>query len=121
MVNHKNIYLTLSNQISNKEVLEYAKDDLTFYSGPIDKLFNYKYGDLEWRIVYFLMKYHNVQDMQGISVINYPESKFPYTRVCEPKHFYIDKYTKNHKSLLIEEYSKQFDKNTDDTPYYPIW
>lgn len=120
MVDHKNIYLTLSNQISNKEVFEYAKDDLTFYSGPIDKLFNYKYGDLEWRTVYFLMKYHNVQDMQGISVINYPESKFPYTRVCEPKHFYIDKYTKNRKSLLIEEYSKQFDKNTDDTPYYPI-
>jgi UDP-galactopyranose mutase len=89
---------------------------LTIYTGPLDKLFNYKLGKLEWRSLKFKKKIINVQDYQGTSVLNFPEKKYKYTRIHEPKHLHIDRnYIKN-KTLIIKEYP---DSNANE-PYYPI-
>ena len=45
------------------------------YTGPLDKLLNYKFGELEWRSVKFKKKILNKKDYQGTSVMNYPEKK----------------------------------------------
>ena len=87
----------------------------TIYTGPLDKLLKNKFGTLEWRSLEFEKKIINCEDYQGTSVMNYPEAKFKYTRIHEPKHLHPErKYGK--KTLIIKEYPK----NNSNEPYYPI-
>jgi UDP-galactopyranose mutase len=89
---------------------------LTIYTGPLDELFNYKHGKLEWRSLRFKKEIINTNDFQGNSVINFPETKYKYTRIHEPKHLHTDrKYIKN-KTLIIKEFPIKNNKE----PYYPI-
>lgn len=89
---------------------------LTIYTGPLDELFNYKLGKLEWRSLRFEKEIINTNDFQGNSVINFPETKYKYTRIHEPKHLHTDrKYIKN-KTLIIKEFPIKNNKE----PYYPI-
>lgn len=89
---------------------------LTIYTGPLDRLFNYKLGELKWRSLEFKKEILNVQDFQGSSVINYPEKKFFYTRIHEPKHLHTERYKNLDKTLIIYEYPNS---NKND-PFYPI-
>ena len=88
----------------------------TIYTGPIDKYFNYKLGILDWRSVKFKKHVVNCNDFQGNSVINYPDLKFKYTRIHEPKHLHTERNYLKNKTLIIKEFSYQDHKN----PYYPI-
>ena len=88
---------------------------LTIYTGPLDKLLKNKFGKLEWRSLGFKKEVINSEDYQGTSVINYPEIKFNYTRIHEPRHLHPErKYGK--KTLIIKEYPKV----NNSEPYYPI-
>ncbi len=88
---------------------------LTIYTGPLDKLLKNKFGKLEWRSLEFKKEIIDKEDYQGTSVMNYPELKFKFTRIHEPKHLHPErKYGK--KTLIIKEYPK-LDSNE---PYYPI-
>ena len=88
---------------------------LTIYTGPLDKLLNYKFGKLEWRSLVFKKKILNTKDFQGTAVINYPELKHNFTRIHEPKHLHPErKY--GDKTLIIKEYPSK----NDDEPYYPV-
>lgn len=89
----------------------------TIYTGPLDSLFNYKYGNLEWRSLKFEKKSYSLSDFQGAAVINYPDLKEKYTRIHEPKHLHPERfvYSKN-KTIIIKEFSIKDNKN----PYYPI-
>lgn len=89
---------------------------LTIYSGPIDKLLNYKYGKLGWRSLKFKNKIVRQKDFQGTSVINYPQLKFKFTRIHEPKHLHLERNYSTKSSLIIKEYPII----DDDEPYYPI-
>jgi UDP-galactopyranose mutase len=82
----------------------------------LDRLFNYKLGELKWRSLEFKKEILNVQDFQGSSVINYPEKKFFYTRIHEPKHLHTERYKNLDKTLIIYEYPNS---NKND-PFYPI-
>ncbi len=97
---------------SNKYNVKYS----TIYTGPLDQLFNYSLGKLEWRSLKFKIKRKNTKDFLGTSVINFPEKKYKYTRLHEPKHLHIDRYNTNNKTLIQEEYPCE---NTKE-PYYPI-
>ena len=88
----------------------------TIYTGPIDQYFNYRLGILDWRSVKFKKTVFNCDDYQGNSVINYPDLKFKYTRIHEPKHLHTERKYLANKTLVIKEYSYQDHKN----PYYPI-
>ena len=89
----------------------------TIYTGPLDSLFDYKYGKLEWRSLKFEKKHFDINDFQGTAVINYPDLKQRYTRIHEPKHLHPEReiYSQN-KTFIIKEFSIKDDKN----PYYPI-
>jgi len=87
----------------------------TLYTGPLDSLFENKYGKLEWRSVKFKKKYINLYDFQGNSVINYPDKKIAFTRIHEPRHLHPERsYGK--KNIIIYEFPTINAKE----PYYPI-
>jgi UDP-galactopyranose mutase len=90
---------------------------LVFYSGPIDRFFNYKYGKLGWRTLDFERDIIEAEDYQGTSVMNYPESSVPYIRIHEPRHLHTERDYPKDKTLIIKEYPRV---NSGDNPYYPI-
>lgn len=85
------------------------------YTGPIDRFFDYCYGELEYRSVRFETQKIDIEDYQGNAVINYTDYEVPFTRIIEHKHF-------NHKNTaftyVTKEFSQKWNKNID--PYYPI-
>ena len=96
---------------------EYDVKYLTIYTGPLDRLFDFKYGKLEWRSLRFEKKIINLKDYQGSSVINYPDLKDKFTRIHEPKHLHPEREVfKNNKTLII----KEFPTVNHDEPYYPV-
>ena len=113
LVFSKNIKIIYNHEYSLKK--NYNVKYLTIYTGPLDKLFNYKYGNLEWRSLLFKKKSFLTKDFQGTSVINYPELKFKYTRIHEPKHLHPERNYRD-KTLVIEE----FPVKNNSEPYYPI-
>jgi len=114
ILSHKNIKVNLNKEFSLNDL---DKNTLTIYTGPLDKLFNYKFGKLEWRSLKFKKKYLNRHDFQGNSVINYPDINDKHTRIHEPKHLHIDRNIfKTDRTLIIYEYSN----NNSKDPYYPI-
>ncbi len=113
ILQHKSINVKLSLNFKKVDIKRYSK---IFYTGPIDEYFNYKYGKLNYRTVYWKKKTFNVNDFQGSAVINYNNPKIPYTRVIEYKHF--SPQEKSKKTVVYYEYSKKTEKK--DTPYYPV-
>ncbi len=109
---------SLINIIYNKSFnlkQKYIVKKAIIYTGPLDKLLNYKFGKLEWRSVKFKKKILNKKDYQGTSVINYPEKKIKFTRIHEPRHLHSDRNYKD-KTLII----KEFPELNSNEPYYPI-
>ena len=89
----------------------------TIYTGPLDKFLNFKHGKLEWRSLRFEKKIINTLDYQGNSVINYPELKYKFTRIHEPKHIHVERNYFNLKKTLI---IKEFPAQNSNEPYYPV-
>ena len=85
------------------------------YTGPIDELFEYCYGELEYRSLKFEHELKDISNFQGNAVVNYTSSKIPYTRIIEHKHF---EFGEQDKTFISMEYSVKWNKG--DEPYYPI-
>ena len=87
------------------------------YTGPIDAFFGYILGLLKYRSVRFETDVLNIPNFQGNAVINYTDSKIPWTRIIEHKWF--DFGNGNHtKTVISREYSCEW--SLDIEPYYPI-
>ena len=101
-----------------------------FYSGPIDALFDYKFGPLPWRTLRFETERLDVADYQGNSVVNYVDADVPFTRIHEFKHYhpgrvfdfsinrFVDLNRPEEKTIIMREYSATW--RPGDEPYYPI-
>ena len=111
ILNHKNIEVRLETAYSSKQNSNYEH---VFYTGPLDAYYNYKYGRLGYRTVYFKEEVHK-GDFQGNAVINYCDESIKHTRVHEHKHF--APWEKHNKTIVVKEYSKETTK--EDEPYYP--
>jgi len=95
-----------------------SKEKLIIYTGPIDKYFNYKFGELTWRTLDFELETHVTNDYQGLSVMNYADLDVNYTRIHEFKHLHPERTYAENKTLIMKEYSRF--ANTKDEPYYPV-
>ncbi len=116
MVTNKNIEVLLDTDYF--EIKEHIpKDKLVIYSGPIDKLFDYKHGVLEWRTLDFEFENLRISDFQGCAVVNFPDLAVPFTRIHEFKHLHPERENIAVTSIA-REYSRFADKT--DEPYYPI-
>lgn len=60
--------------------------DQIVWSGPIDQYFNYCYGRLPYRSAQFVVNHYPIPQFQKVAVVNYPDLRFSFTRVCEFKH-----------------------------------
>ena len=89
----------------------------TYYSGPIDELFGYRFGPLPWRTLKFEMETLPTRDFQHNSVVNYTEVEVPYTRIHEFKHYHPE-WEDSTKTIIMCEYPSSW--KIGDEPYYPI-
>ncbi|MBO5647399.1 MAG: NAD(P)-binding protein [Kiritimatiellae bacterium] len=91
-----------------------------YYSGPIDELFGYKFGELPWRTLRFETEKMNIADYQGTSVVNYTDAEVPYTRIHEFKHYHPEQkdVMALEKTIVMREYSAAWKRG--DEPYYPV-
>jgi UDP-galactopyranose mutase len=87
------------------------------YTGPIDRYFNYRFGELGWRTLDFEVERLNVDDFQGAAVVNYPDPDVRFTRIHEFKHLHPERRYGN-KTVIMREYSRSAHRG--DEPYYPI-
>ena len=99
----------------DRENLENIAEKIIF-TGPIDKYYDYKFGELEYRSLRFESEILNEQNHQGNAVVNYTEYEVPYTRIIEHKHFEFD--TESPKTVVTKEYPDTWNKEKE--AYYPI-
>lgn len=98
---------------------EYTHDmraiyDKVFYTGPIDQFYaSAGYPPLEYRSIHFEIERLNVDQFQPASVVNYPSSAEPFTRIVEYKHF-LNQAVPG-RTTIVREYTT----NKGD-PYYPV-
>ncbi len=98
-----------------------ALADRIIYTGEIDRYFNYQYGHLQYRTVYFETEVlEGVGNYQGNAVINYTDAETPYTRIIEHKHFEMfgEALSACPDTVVSREYSKEW--QSGDEPYYPV-
>lgn len=87
------------------------------YTGSIDELFDYKFGDLPYRTLDFKFETHQDKYYQEYAVVNYTVDQ-PYTRITEYKHLTGQKLDSH--TTIAKEYPGEFSKENGDIPYYPI-
>jgi UDP-galactopyranose mutase len=85
------------------------------YTGAIDGFFDYRFGELEYRSVYFESEELQMSNYQGNAIVNYTDRKTPYTRIIEHKHF---EFGRQETTIISREYSVEWKRG--DEPYYPI-
>ena len=129
---HRNIVVQASSEFKvNASRLAIGKNVLrnvpVYYSGPIDALFDNKFGALPWRTLRFEIERLPVADAQGASVINYAEPSVPYTRVHEFKHYHpkpmgplsqTKSIASGDETIIMREYFEKW--RPGDEPYYPV-
>ena len=91
---------------------------LVIYTGPIDRYFDYRLGELTWRTLDLEIEVLDVADFQGTSVMNYADVEVPFTRIHEFKHFQPEKFSATPQTVIMREFSRS--ASTDDEPYYPV-
>jgi len=114
---HPNIEVQL-----NTDYFEYKMQNQisvpVVYTGPIDRYFNYEFGELGWRTLDFESEVLEVGDFQGTSVMNYADVSVPFTRIHEYRHLHPERKYQNEMTYISREYSRF--ANFNDEPYYPI-
>ena len=111
MIDHPLIQIDLSTDYRSEFRSQY---DAICYTGPIDLFYSEQgYPALEYRSIIFETEYLEIDQYQPNSVVNYPSSTEPYTRIIEYKHFLHQ--TVPNKTTIVKEYS--IDKGD---PYYPV-
>lgn len=113
----------LLNDIEVKLNFEYKLENQDFnskfkkivYTGPIDKLFNYEIGVLNYRSLRFENKVLELENFQGCAGINYTDFETPYTRIIEHKHF---QFGKQKNTVITKEFPLEWKLGLE--RYYPV-
>lgn len=106
--------------LENKAELDKLAEKIIF-TGPIDSYFNYSLGNLEYRSVRFETEVLDKPNYQGNAIVNYTDSKTPWTRIIEHKWFEFGKDKNGNdlpKTVISREYSSEW--KPGDEPYYPV-
>lgn len=96
-----------------KYIPEYKK---LIYTGPIDKFYNYQFGELEYKTTEFKHQKKKTDNWQGIAVMNYTDENVPHTRIIEHKHF---EGTESPITWITNEYPTEY-KADKTEPMYPV-
>lgn len=85
------------------------------YTGPIDEYFDYCLGKLEYRGLKFTTERLDMENYQGVAVMNFTDSDTAYTRIIEHKHF---EFGTQPVTYVTKEYPSNWHKG--DEAYYPV-
>ena len=125
MLNHHNIKLMLNT--SAKEILELTNDGgiklfgmpfdgKVIYTGLLDDLFDYEFGELPYRSVNMVFESIEKKDYQKSATVNYP-CNYEFTRITEFKKIH---YADVPNTTILKEYPQEYKRGIN-TPYYPIF
>lgn len=120
-----NIEVRLETDYFEDEEIKKLREEkiLTIFTGPIDRFYDYQFGELKWRSLDLQKEIVNADDFQGCPVMNYADLDVPYTRIHEFKHFHPERSNDGYaegfgKTVIVREYSKTWKRG--DEPYYPV-
>ena len=86
------------------------------YTGMIDEYYNYKLGNLEWRTLKFENEiFNDIDNYQGVAVMNFNTHNEKYTRIIEHKHF---EFNDCKGTVITKEYPSAW--KLGDEAYYPV-
>jgi UDP-galactopyranose mutase len=114
MLHHDKIQIRLKS--SFEEYKENWRKNYRYlvYTGSIDEYFDYEFGYLPYRTVYF--EEIRGKEIIGTSVMNFTDMKYNFTRIHEHKWFTPN--IKFSNSIAFKEFSDMTDSRKN--PYYPI-
>lgn len=123
MLDHPNIHLMLNTKY--QDVMKISKDGHTLfgqpfegqiiYTGMIDELFDFQFGELPYRSLRFEYDTFDVEYKQAVGQLNSPNN-YEFTRITEFKHLTGQQHP---KTTLAREYPTTYVRE-ENTPYYPI-
>jgi len=129
MLNHPNIEVRLDTNAKdiikleeeNKKIYVNGEifDKPIYFTGAVDELLNYKYGQLPYRSLNLVFEDYDKTNFQPNSVVNYPNEE-DFTRITEFK--YLTNQKLEDKTTILKEYPLKYDAEKKDNvdPYYPI-
>jgi len=88
------------------------------YTGPIDRYFEFEFGDLGWRTLDMTWEVLPTGDFQGTAVMNYADTDVPFTRIHEFRHLHPERSYPRDRTIIMREFSRFAAR--DDEPYYPV-
>ncbi len=86
------------------------------YTGPVDELFDCRFGRLPYRTLRFDFEHLDIPDYQGHSVVNYTVSE-DFTRITEFKYL-TGQETEG--TTIVREYPSAYTAAEGEIPYYAI-
>ncbi len=98
---HKNQYLSKAKKI--------------ICTAPVDEFYDFIFGPLQYRSLRFETEEINMDNYQGVAVVNYTDRETPYTRVIEHKHF---EYGKQNHTIISREYPVEWKIGME--AFYPV-
>jgi UDP-galactopyranose mutase len=109
MLDHPNISILLNTDFKAvRDRVEYAR---LIFTGPIDYFFDYRFGRLPYRSLWFQFETHEMEYYQPAGTVNYPND-YDFTRITEFKHLTGQQST---VTTIMKEYPA-----SQGEPYYPI-
>lgn len=124
MLNHPNIKLMMNT--SAKEIMEFSDGKIklmgmpfegkVIYTGLLDDLFDYKFGELPYRSVDMRFETISKRDYQPAATVNYPNN-YEFTRITEFKKIH---YADTSNTTILKEFPQRYVRG-ENTPYYPIF
>jgi UDP-galactopyranose mutase len=107
------IDVKLNTDYFTDELPEYDK---VIYTGPIDRFFDYKYGELEYKTTKFNHRHLETNNFQGTALMNFTEESKEHTRIIEHKHF---ENNQTDTTWVTWEYPTEYVVGKTE-PYYPV-
>ena len=93
-----------------------ALTDTVVYTGSLDELFGFRFGQLGYRALRLETEDLVSSDFQGNAVINYTGSEVPWTRITEHKWFSFGKDIRGRdigSSIISREYAFSYETGQD--------
>ena len=119
MLRHKNIEVKLNKTVNRKdlELLLNSSYAHVIFTGAVDNLYDFVFGDLPYRTIRF-EKFYTENDLLGCAVMSHPDKEIPFTRITEHKYFTPWEKDIQNGSVLYKEFSQKGCRG--DIPYYPV-
>lgn len=124
MLEHENLEVRLNTEAGSLLEIKDGKvwlegevfEGTVIYTGPLDELFECRYGRLPYRSLDFVFEHYDREDYQGHSVVNYTVSE-DYTRITEFKHLTGQQCS---DTTIVKEYPTAYIGREGQIPYYAI-